>query len=100
MLQKAARSIELKIRQIERLQASLSTWKNKMVQVRCASCVTVQRLAVSPTRTTEQNYHEFGERNKALEAEKAAMAQHVSQLKARMSRYVELSCCRRALCPP
>lgn len=61
---KAARSIELKIRQIERLQASLSTWKNKMVQ----------------------NYHEFGERNKALEAEKAAMAQHVSQLKARMSR--------------
>jgi len=32
-----------------------------------------------------QNFHEFSERNKALETEKAAMAQHVAKLKGRMA---------------
>ena len=34
-----------------------------------------------------QNFHEFSERNKALEAEKTAMAQHVAGLKGKMARY-------------
>lgn len=62
--QDLSRDIELKIRKIERLQASLAHWRAKIAQ----------------------NVKECSERNRALEAEKGALGGHFQQLKARMTR--------------
>ncbi|TYZ52751.1 hypothetical protein PybrP1_012817, partial [[Pythium] brassicae (nom. inval.)] len=62
--QDLSRDIELKIRKIERLQASLAHWRAKIAQ----------------------NGKECGERNRALEDERAAVGAHFQRLKARMNR--------------
>jgi hypothetical protein len=65
--QELSREIELKIRKIERLQASLQHWRTKIAQ----------------------NGRECEERNAALRAEKDQIAAHFLQLKSRMNRFRE-----------
>lgn len=62
--QDLSRDIELKIRKIERLQASIAHWRAKIAQ----------------------NVKECSERNRALEEEKSAISSHFQKLKARMNR--------------
>ncbi|TMW64998.1 hypothetical protein Poli38472_009165 [Pythium oligandrum] len=62
--QELSRDIELKIRKIERLQASIAHWRTKIAQ----------------------NVKECTERNRALEEEKNAISGHFQKLKARMNR--------------
>uniref|UniRef100_A0A7S1CIL1 Dynein regulatory complex subunit 2 n=1 Tax=Bicosoecida sp. CB-2014 TaxID=1486930 RepID=A0A7S1CIL1_9STRA len=57
--------IDVKIRKIDRLQASLSHWRTKI----------------------NTNNRECEERNKTLEEEKAAISKHFQELKARMHRF-------------
>lgn len=54
--------------------------------VACAPRVLCGFADVPDTPSLGQNFHEFGDRNKALEAEKMAMAQHVAGLKGKMAR--------------
>ncbi|OQR86501.1 hypothetical protein ACHHYP_10492 [Achlya hypogyna] len=61
--QELSKDIEIKIRKIERLQANLTHWRTKIAQ----------------------NVRECTERNKALEEEKAQIASHFQQLKAKMN---------------
>lgn len=65
--QELSRDIELKIRKIERLQASIAHWRTKIAQ----------------------NVKECTERNKALEEEKNAISGHFQKLKAKMNRMRE-----------
>lgn len=62
--QDLSRDIELKIRKIERLQASLAHWRAKIAQ----------------------SSKEGSERNRALEDERVAVGAHFQRLKARMNR--------------
>lgn len=62
--QELSRDIELKIRKMERLQAALAHWRAKIAQ----------------------HAREGGERNRALEKEKAALSTHFHRLKAQMAR--------------
>jgi hypothetical protein len=62
--QELSRDIELKIRKMERLQAALAHWRAKIAQ----------------------HAREGGERNRALEKEKAALSTHFQRLKAQMAR--------------
>lgn len=62
--QDLSRDIELKIRKIERLQASIAHWRAKIAQ----------------------NVKECSERNRALEEEKSAIGGHFQKLKAKMNR--------------
>lgn len=62
--QDLSRDIELKIRKIERLQASIAHWRTKITQ----------------------NVKECTERNRALEEEKGTIGGHFQKLKAKMNR--------------
>lgn len=62
--QELSRDIELKIRKMERLQAALAHWRAKIAQ----------------------HAKEGGERNRALDKEKAALSTHFQRLKAQMAR--------------
>lgn len=65
--QELSKEIEVKIRKIERLQASLSHWRTKIAQ----------------------NGKECEERNNALREEKDQIAKHFLQLKSRMNKFRE-----------
>lgn len=65
--QELSRDIELKIRKIERLQASSAHWRTKIAQ----------------------NVKECTERNRALEEEKNTISSHFQKLKAKMNRMRE-----------
>ena len=63
--QELSKDIETKLRQIDRLQSSITHWRTK----------------------TSQNMQECNERNKLLREEKEAINKHFQQLKSRMNRF-------------
>jgi len=63
--QELSKDIETKLRQIDRLQSSITHWRTK----------------------TSQNMQECNERNKLLRGEKEAINKHFQQLKSRMNRF-------------